>query len=484
MGLQFMQAIPNDGDIKLMQAENTFSFSVEMMLNQNGYAGIQFGIDNKGAGFAVLADSTNCSVNFMQLKNNSVYIDRGLKNLGFETGQWIPLRVEYDGEIVRIWFNNNPLDTEPWPKFEFALKLPGRLVGTDAGRNVAQFRNLRLEQLTPGPRPKSSYTNPVTVGADPDILIHKGVYYLYNRVPNDPKSSEDAFLYADGKHADMDRFGDSNALFRVSTSTNLVNWSHHTPIFFRDSVLQGAFCMSPNVFYKDGLFYLLFAAGRIHGNESFHVFYAVADSPMGPFTMRTQEPLHPYIQEIGGMPFIDEDGECYITYVRFDRGNHIWLQHLEVKNGIIKPDDATIVKILSPRESYEVDEYGRIVEGGVLIKHNGLYYMIYADGSYLGHYGESYAVAENIYGPYIRYPHNPILHHNFQVDGTGDGIVIYSADRSEMFIGYHCHISTEAVEPRMTCIDRMKFIPDPKGGPDILTIYGPTITPQPIPFIS
>ena len=34
----------------------------------------------------------------------------------------------------------------------------------------------------------------------------------------------------------------------------------------------------------------------------------------------------------------------------------------------------------------------------------------------------------------------------------------------------------------MTCLDRMKFVPDPEGGPDILTVWGPTVTPQPIPF--
>ena len=30
-------------------------------------------------------------------------------------------------------------------------------------------------------------------------------------------------------------------------------------------------------------------------------------------------------------------------------------------------------------------------------------------------------------------------------------------------------------------IDRVKFVPDPNGGPDILTVYGPTTTPQPLP---
>ena len=74
----------------------------------------------------------------------------------------------------------------------------------------------------------------------------------------------------------------------------------------------------------------------------------------------------------------------YITYVRFDRGNNIYLQRLTVSEGVITPQDDTLVHVLSPQEDYEADEYGRIVEGGVIIPHGGWYYMIYADGHYLG----------------------------------------------------------------------------------------------------
>ena len=32
-----------------------------------------------------------------------------------------------------------------------------------------------------------------------------------------------------------------------------------------------------------------------------------------------------------------------------------------------------------------------------------------------------------------------------------------------------------------TCIDRIKFVPNPDGGADLLSVYGPTVTPQPLP---
>ena len=481
MGIQFQQAIANDGRVSYHPTPVRYRLSAEIKLNRAGYAGLHLGVSQtKDSGYALMVNHEGHAVHFMEIKHGAVMLDRGLRRFDFDLGAWYPIRAEYDGKVLKVWFDQNPLDTDPWPKYEFALDLqPG--VGLDAGKDAAQFRHLKIEELPPrkeGP----GFTNPVMVGADPDILLHKGVYYLYNRVPNDPSSREDAYLYNGSDRAKMDQAGDVNAIFRVTSSTDLVHWSPYKPMFMRDESLTGAFCMSPNVFEKDGWFYLLFAAGRFRGEENFHVYYAVSRTPDGPFTMKTTRPLHSGNEEIGGMPFVDTDGEVYITYVRFDRGNHIYLQHLQVSEGVITPDDPTLVHILSPEADYEIDEYGRIVEGGVIIPHNGLYYMIYADGHYLGHYGESYAVADNVYGPYVRHAFNPILHHHFRADGTGDGIVIYNQDRSQMYLGYHRHVSPTEVEPRMTCLDRMKFVPDPRGGPDILTVYGPNTTLQPLPF--
>ena len=71
--------------------------------------------------------------------------------------------------------------------------------------------------------------------------------------------------------------------------------------------------------------------------------------------------------------------------------------------------------------------------------------------------------------------------HNAAVDGVGDGIFIPSPDGQELFMVYHSHAAPGKVEPRQTCIDRVKFVPAEDGGPDILTVFGPTTTAQPMP---
>ena len=480
MGIEYMQAIPHEGVGENFEVPGAFTLQVRARLKEKGWAGLCFGLDGK-TGWAMLANAYRREVHFLELKNNAVWLDRGLRRMDIIPGREVILRGEYDGKTLRVFFLDREDDPDPWPLFAFPLALNGK-AALYPGRNGAEFEDLRISALEKPFYTGETFVNPVIVGADPDILLHDGRYYLYNRVPNDPKSTEDAYLYDGSDRAALDRAGDKNAVFRAASSTDLVHWSSYKTVFSRDASLEGAFCMSPNVTEKDGWFYLFFAGGRFRGEENFHIYCASSRSPLGPFTLKSASPIHADTEEIGGMPFIDDDGQVYLSMVRFDRGNHIWLQKITLRDGIALADREPARLILSPEEEYEVDEYGRIAEGAVFIRHKGLYYMIYADGHYLGHYGESCAVAENIFGPYTRQKNNPILHHHFMADGTGDGIVIYNRDRTEMYMGYHRHVSVSDVEPRMTCIDRMRFVPDPGGGPDLLTVCGPSVTEQPLPF--
>ena len=191
--------------------------------------------------------------------------------------------------------------------------------------------------------------------------------------------------------------------------------------------------------------------------------------------------LHDDVSEIGGHIFMDGE-DIYITFARFNDGNHLYIEKINVTpDHRFVPVEGTLTLISSPTESYEIDEYGKISEGGIIIKHEGYYYMFLATGHYKGHYGGGYSVATNPLGPYTKYEYNDILTHTSYMDGCGDMAYAYSPDGSELFFVYHCHAAVGTVEPRMTCIDRIKFVPNPDGGPDILSVYGPTVTPQPIP---
>ena len=109
------------------------------------------------------------------------------------------------------------------------------------------------------------------------------------------------------------------------------------------------------------------------------------------------------------------------------------------------------------------------------------YHMIYAGGNYNSTYGVGYATSDNIYGPYTKYEHNPIMWSNDQAFGNGAASVFVSPDASEHFIIYLRNHSYTTTRPLETCIDRIRFVPSTNGGADILEIAGATVTPQALP---
>lgn len=353
------------------------------------------------------------------------------------------------GNMLSFYFGD-----QTWPILEVQVKKPAVY---NVGATDAIAFSVDKTELYTG----ETYVNPVTYGADPEILYHDGTFYLYT-------------LDQTGPHCRV----------RVRTSKNLYDWEEAGFAFGIDEDSPIHYFMSPNVFHKDGWFYLLiasqFAGG--YGPTEFRVFYASARSPLGPFVMNKEKPYVNTEPEIGGAPFVDDDGRVYITTVRFGGGNHVYIQELEAKDGVLS-HKREAVHCISPTEHYEVDEWAPISEGGVITKHNGYYYMMYASGHFRGHYGESYAISKDVYGPYTKYKYNEVLASNRYVEGAGDCMFVICPDLEENYVVYHKHSDRANNKgfDRDICIDRFYFVPSEDGGPDVLRVYGPTDTPVPAP---
>jgi len=457
------------GGISFALMENgctdSFRLSCEIVIKSPGIGGVMLFSDGEANGIYLAADYGEQAVSLYRVEN-SMREQLGRRKCTFERDTRIPIIIDYNNGILKLYFNENPLDADPYPKFELnariiAAKLKNTGIGFRMGNGIADFYNVSITEAAEEYDGKT-YANPVVEGADPDVLFYNGTYYLYQRK------------------------GSGNDIFSVRTSKDLVKWSD-TKVMYRkddDSPLSGF--MSPNVFHYNGKFYLVFAAK--HPDVGNHTLWcAVSDTPDGMFKHATGKPVPIHndklVAEIGGHPYVDPDtGKLYLSLVRFGGGNHIWLEEYNIVNDQLVPVKDTLTWCISPTETYEIDEFGKISEGGVILKHNGYYYMIYASGHYKGHYGEAYAVAKDILGPYTKYVNNDILTYTAHMDGCGDAIFTTSPDGKELFFVYHIHsVVGNQGSSRMTCIDRVKFVPDPNGGPDILTVYGPTNTPQPRP---
>lgn len=450
----------------LFTKENTpsdFSFEAEIMLEEAGEAGLFFRTVSKNGvdwlvGYSFLVNAEKQTITLTKVSSGD-HINNvlGVVKYPFEYNVWYTIRVEVRGKSTRLYFNNFKYDDDPYPKFD--LELGYFMKGTAGlafGEGIAQFRNVRLGDCSmPLYNEDDSFLNPILYGADPDIMFYNGTYYLY---------------FTDT--ADMH-------IFQCYTSEDLVHWAGPHIIFHGEDGWGNNEYMSPNVIHKDGWFYMFYASHTArdeNGRRRAQVTYATSRSPLGPFKSEKKVPLHTEVQEIGGAPFLDDDGRAYLTVVRFNNGNECWIMEMKLEDGVVTVLEDSITKMFEATEPWERD-YANIVEGAVILKHNGLYYAMYAGSHYKGQYAEGFATAEHPLGKWTKYAYNPILCSHVQARAVGDSVYTKTPDGKEWVMFYHQHYSPTEISPRWICMDRMKFV-KVDGGPDVMVVNGPTRTRQ------
>lgn len=286
------------------------------------------------------------------------------------------------------------------------------------------------------------YQNPVCSGADPFVLLNNGTYYLYST--NSP----------DG--------------FRVFTSSNMADWTDRGYCLRADDVMGDKWFWAPEVLENNGKFYMVYVA-----NE--HLGIAVSNSPLGPFIQEEKRWLND-INEIDGHFFVDDDGSVYLYFVRFDDGNVIWCARMN--EDMLSYDHSTARFLFRAEDEWELKD-GSVVEGPFVLKHNNKYYLTYsANHTRSEDYAVGCAISDSPMGPFKKVSYNPILKKNDSFNGTGHHSFTKSKDGSELVCVYHARPFRDTTCPRMTCIDRARFVSDKNGGDDILVIDGTTFDLQ------
>ncbi len=295
--------------------------------------------------------------------------------------------------------------------------------------------------------------------ADPSVMLHDGVYYLY---------------------CTADRFGGKDGV-PVYKSTDLVNWegpcgnSTNGLALYKDDVWGDRLFWAGDVIERNGKFY-------IYATVDEHLVAAVSDSPLGPFKQKIKKPMHDF-REIDSGIFTDDDGKTYIYFVRFDRANVIF--GAELSDDFLSMKEETITECFRPEQPWEFgpnEPQAKVNEGGFMLKHNGLYYLTYTANHFASKdYAIGYAISKTPLGPWKKYEGNPILNASDKVNGPGNGMFVKSPDGSETILVYHIHKDLNNIGPRALAIDRAYFKKNPKGGADILVIEGPSVDEQPFP---
>ncbi len=272
--------------------------------------------------------------------------------------------------------------------------------------------------------------------ADPAIFYHDGLYYLYGTRAGGP--------------------GPTNQGIPVYVSSDLYHWEGHAGVAdglaLRDADSFGdRGFWAPQVFENNGLFYMAYTA-----NE--HIAMAISDSPLGPFKNSSMLPIEAPVRLIDPFVFFDDDGKIYLYHVRLQEGNRLFVAEMNKDLLSIRPE--TVVECIAAEEPWEdtQDVRWKVVEGPTVLKHKGLYYMIYSANHFRNpDYAVGYAVAESPTGPWKKSPKNPIIHRSILPEfGTGHGDVFFDAKGNMQYV-LHTHFSNTEVRPRKSAVVDISF---------------------------
>jgi len=288
------------------------------------------------------------------------------------------------------------------------------------------------------PNKKPFSGNPIFPGwyADPEAKIFNKEYWVYPTYS--AKYREQVF---------MDAF----------SSPDLVHWTKHPRVIDSNSVRWVKKALwAPAVAENGGKYYLFFGANDIHDDtkEIGGIGVAVADKPQGPFKDLLGKPLIGKIingaQPIDQFVFKDDDGQYYMIYGGWSHCNIVKLKK-----------DFTSLLPFADGETYKSITPEGYVEGPLMFKRKGKYYLMWSEGGWTGpDYRVAYAMGDSPTGPFKRA--DIILKQDMNIaTGAGHNSVIQIPYTDEWYIVYHRRPLGETDgNHRVVCIDKMYFDAD------------------------
>lgn len=232
----------------------------------------------------------------------------------------------------------------------------------------------------------NDYVNPILAGFYPDPSITRAGddFYLVNST----------FAYFPG--------------IPVFHSRDLVNWTQVGNVIDRPSQLRfdslgvsrGVF--APAISYHDGTFYVINTCVDCRGN-----FLMTATNPAGPWS----DPIWLGFDGIDPSMFFDDDGKAYVVNngppvgtPLYSGHRAIWIQEFDTKAKRLVGERTLIVD-----GGVDINTKPSWIEGPHVLKRDGKYYLIAAEGGTGDYHSEVVFGANNVRGPYTPWSGNPIL---------------------------------------------------------------------------
>lgn len=250
------------------------------------------------------------------------------------------------------------------------------------------------------PNSSGTYANPVIAGdfADPSVIRVDDTYFAVGT------SSEWGPAYP------------------IYTSKDLVNWAYVGPVFNELPAWTMGSYWAPELFYRNGTYYLYYTARRKSDQRSFIGVATTRDLTKG-FTDHglllewTTEAIDPFI--------IDDAGKRFITWKAYglDKGKPIEILGAELSADGLRVTGKAFSLIKADAAGWEQGG----AEGQAIFKRGGYYYMLYSGNACCGpqcNYQVGMARAKTLQGPWEKYANNPVLVSDAAWKCPGHGTVV------------------------------------------------------------
>lgn len=260
---------------------------------------------------------------------------------------------------------------------------------------------------------------------------------------------DDGRLYIYASHdVEPPRGCDLMDKYHVFSTDDMVNWTDHGEILSSDDVKwgrpEGGFMWAPDCAYKDGTYYFYFPhPSGTDWNNTWKVGVATSKYPDRDF-----KPLDKPMENVGGFAlidpavFVDDDGAAYFYY---GGGGKCYGARLA----------DNMIELAEPlREMTGLVDFH---EATWVHKHNGKYYLSYADNHAENGRGANrlcYAMSDSPLGPW---EYKGIYLEPTGCDTSHGSIVKY---KGNWYAFYHNQALSSQGNLRSVCVDRLEYNPD------------------------
>lgn len=259
-------------------------------------------------------------------------------------------------------------------------------------------------------RPMVTYRNPVIAGdfADPSVIRVGDTYYAAGT------SSEWGPAYP------------------VYTSKNLVEWEYVGPVFEKLPAWTMGSYWAPELFFRNGTFYVYYTARRRSDQKSFIGVASTTDLRKG---FKDHGVLLEWTNEAIDAYVIEDNGKLYLTWKAYglDKGKGIEILGAELSADGLKVTGKAFPMIKADAGNWE--DGG--AEGQAIFKRGKYWYMLYSGNACCGvncSYQVGLARSEKIQGPWTKYTGNPVLFGDDTWKCPGHGTVVVTPDKRYFYL--------------------------------------------------